>query len=96
MNNVPKDFLLLYRKFRSNEHVFKNTETKNQFIISDSTGIVSLAYFEAHPSSSLNDLKQESVFFLETIHNILKKHAFVPYRYRATDEIKKDASRHAF
>lgn len=82
--NLPdrRYFLLLYRKFRSNENVFKKTRTKKQFIISEATEINVLAFFEANPNNAINDLKEESGLSLGTIHNILKKHKFVPFRYR--------------
>ncbi|KAI4463865.1 hypothetical protein MML48_4g00003543 [Holotrichia oblita] len=74
--NLPdrRYFLLLYRKFRSNENVFKKTRTKKQFIISEATEINVLAFFEANPNNAINDLKEESGLSLGTIHNILKKH----------------------
>lgn len=89
MRNLPdrRYFLLLYRKFRSNENVFKKTRTKKQFIISEATEINVLAYFEAHPNNSVNDLLKESDLCVGTIHNILKKYKFVPYKYRRTQTL---------
>ncbi|KAI4472016.1 cysteine-rich secretory protein-related [Holotrichia oblita] len=72
--NLPdrRYFLLLYRKFRSNENVFKKTRTKKQFIISEATEINVLAFFEANPNNAINDLKEESGLSVGTIHDILK------------------------
>lgn len=53
-------FLLLYPQFRSNENGLRKTGTKNRFIISEPTEIDDFAYFEAHPTNSLNDYKQQS------------------------------------
>ncbi|KAJ8943505.1 hypothetical protein NQ318_016285 [Aromia moschata] len=78
---------ILCRNIRSNENVFKKPGTKKQFIINEATEIDVIAYCEAQPNNSITDLMQESGLCLGTIHNILKKYKFVPYRYRATQTL---------
>lgn len=75
-------FLVLYRKFRSNEDVFKKTRRRKQFIISENIEITVLAYFEAHKENSTRDLAREYSVSLVAIWRVLKKHKFIPYKYR--------------
>lgn len=75
-------FLKLYRKFRTNEQVFTKKRKKKDFIVDEETEITTLAYFEAHPNNSTRDLLKEMAISLGTIHSILKKHKFIPYKYR--------------
>ena len=75
-------FLVLYRKFRSNESVFEKARTKKPFIINEEIEINVLAYFEAHKENSIRDLVSDSNLSLITIWRILKKHKFIPYKYR--------------
>ena len=84
LRNQPHEryFLRLYRKFRSNESVFARTRTKKNFIISEATEIAVIAYFEAYRENSITDLVKDSNFSYGTIHRILKKYKFIPYKYR--------------
>lgn len=80
-------FLKLYRKFRSNETVFAKSAPKKIFIINQDTEINVLAYFEAFHENSTRDCVRDLGLCLGTIHNILKKHKFVPYKYRPTQSL---------
>lgn len=82
--NLPdrRYFLVLYRKFRTNEDVFKKTRKRNPFVISEDVEITILAYFEAYKENSTRDLAREYGFSLVTIWRVLKKHKFIPYKYR--------------
>lgn len=75
-------FLELYRQFRRNEEVFKKNRTKKQFVVSEEVEINVLGYFEAHPNNSIRELAREIDLSLGTIHKILKKYNFEPYKYR--------------
>lgn len=75
-------FLRLYRKFRANDNVFAKTRTKKDFIISEATEIAVIAYFEAHPANSIPDIVKDSNFSYGTVHRILRKYKFIPYKYR--------------
>ena len=75
-------FLRLYRKFRGNESVFAKTRTKRTFIKSEATEIAVIAYFEANRENSILDIVNESDLSHGTVHRILKKHKFIPYKYK--------------
>lgn len=80
-------FLKLYRKFRQNTEIFNKKRTCKRFKISEETEIYVLAYFEAHPSNSIRDLRKESNYSLGTIHRILKKHKYVPFKCRPVQHL---------
>lgn len=75
-------FLKLYRRLRSNETVFIKKRIKNDFILSQETEINVLAYFQVHPNNSVRDLSRESGVSRSTIHKILKKNKYVPFKYQ--------------
>lgn len=87
--NMPdrRYFLILYRKFRSNEKVFDKSIPKKIFIINEDTEINVLAYFEAFRENSTRDCVKDLGQCLGTIHNILKKYKYVPYKYRPTQTL---------
>lgn len=87
--NLPTEsyFLRLYRKFRANENLFSKTRAKKDFIVSEATEINVLGYFAAQPTKSITDLSEESGLCLGTIHRILKKHKFSPFKFRPTQTL---------
>lgn len=80
-------FLILYRRLRENEGVFKKKKKSKQFIFNEETEINVLGYFQAYPNNSIRDLSKEAGFSLGTIHRILKKHKFVPYKYQPVQSL---------
>lgn len=80
-------FLVLYRKFRSNETVFGKTRKRKEFIIDENVEINILAYFEAHKDDSVRDLARNYGTSLTTICRVLRKHKYVPYKYRPTQTL---------
>lgn len=82
--NLPdrRYFLILYRKFRSNGNVFKKGRTKKQFILNENTEINVLAYFGVNKNNSVRDLAKETGLNINAIWRVLKKHHFIPYKYR--------------
>ena len=53
-------FLILYRKFRSNEKVFAKSKSKKIFVVDEETEINVLAYFEANRENSIRDCVRDS------------------------------------
>ncbi|KAF2904347.1 hypothetical protein ILUMI_01805 [Ignelater luminosus] len=73
-----------HRRFRSNEEVFPKRRRKKAFTFSEEREVDVLAYFEGNRENSIRDLSRETGLCLGTIHTILKKHQFVPYKYKLT------------
>lgn len=89
-NRNPPDrryFLMLCRRFRENENLFMKRKHKNRFIISENVETNVVAYFEAFPNNSIRDMVRHSDVSLTVIHRILRKHKFIPYKYRPTQTL---------
>lgn len=66
-------FLILYRKFRSNEKCFAKSKSKKTFVVDEETEINMLAYFEANRENSIQDCLRDRGLCFGTIQRILKK-----------------------
>lgn len=84
-----RHFLKFYRRLRENEETFKKKKrSRKQFILNEETEIDVLSYFQAHRNNSIRDLSTENHLPLSTIHNVLKKHKYIPYKYRPVQTLQ--------
>ena len=73
-------FLRLYRKLRNNENSFTKVRRKKLFIIDEETERNVLAHFVAYPEISIRNCARELEVKRATVHAILKKNKFHPYK----------------